>query len=178
MCRFSVLEVTLKTLTLRSCFCLCRFEYDLLVNADVNNTQHQQWFYFRVSGMRAAVPYRFNVINCEKPNSQFNYGKSFWGKTFWTTPGMTSLCVWIITGSPAWVPKGLEVGLTHFGCQEWQEDGQSMTNCCCGRGSWKSSLCHGMLMARRTFYYFLTPLPHFELCEVGEPSHLFLLSIS
>ncbi|KAL0619398.1 Cytosolic carboxypeptidase 4, partial [Plecturocebus cupreus] len=24
-----------------------RFEYDLLVNADVNSTQHQQWFYFR-----------------------------------------------------------------------------------------------------------------------------------
>ncbi|KAF3818008.1 hypothetical protein GH733_014880 [Mirounga leonina] len=49
-------------------------EYDLLVNTDVNSSQHQQWFYFKVSGMRAAVPYRFNIINCEKPNSQFNYG--------------------------------------------------------------------------------------------------------
>lgn len=53
-----------------------RFEYDLLINADIGSSQHQQWFYFGVSGMRAAVPYRFNIINCEKPNSQFNYGRS------------------------------------------------------------------------------------------------------
>ena len=24
--------------------------------------------------MRAGVSYRFNIINCEKPNSQFNFG--------------------------------------------------------------------------------------------------------
>ncbi|XP_063304948.1 cytosolic carboxypeptidase 4 [Pelobates fuscus] len=50
------------------------FEYDLIMNADVNTSQHHQWFYFEVSAMRANVPYRFNVINCEKVNSQFNYG--------------------------------------------------------------------------------------------------------
>ncbi|KAM6181264.1 cytosolic carboxypeptidase 4 [Erethizon dorsatum] len=59
---------------LRKAIQVREFEYDLLVNADVNSAQHQQWFYFKVSGMRAAVPYRFNIINCEKPNSQFNYG--------------------------------------------------------------------------------------------------------
>lgn len=48
----------------------------MLLNADVNSTQHQQWFYFKVGGMRPAVSYRFNIINCEKPNSQFNYGTS------------------------------------------------------------------------------------------------------
>ncbi|XP_013368108.1 PREDICTED: cytosolic carboxypeptidase 4 isoform X2 [Chinchilla lanigera] len=59
---------------LRKAIQVREFEYDLLVNADVNSAQHQQWFYFKVSGMRAAIPYRFNIINCEKPNSQFNYG--------------------------------------------------------------------------------------------------------
>lgn len=46
------------------------------MNADVNTNQHHQWFYFQVRGMKSAVPYRFNVINCEKLNSQFNYGMS------------------------------------------------------------------------------------------------------
>ncbi|NXC41332.1 CBPC4 carboxypeptidase, partial [Penelope pileata] len=50
------------------------FEYDLIMNADVNSNQHHQWFYFEVCDMKLAVPYRFNVINCEKFNSQFNYG--------------------------------------------------------------------------------------------------------
>ncbi|XP_048887107.1 cytosolic carboxypeptidase 4-like isoform X2 [Brienomyrus brachyistius] len=49
-------------------------EYDLILNADANCSQHHQWFYFEVSGMEADVPYRFNIINCEKANSQFNYG--------------------------------------------------------------------------------------------------------
>ncbi|XP_057186317.1 cytosolic carboxypeptidase 4 isoform X2 [Triplophysa rosa] len=49
-------------------------EYDLILNADVNSSAHYQWFYFEVSGMVAGVPYRFNVINCEKGNSQCNYG--------------------------------------------------------------------------------------------------------
>lgn len=67
-------------------------EYDLLINADVNSTQHQQWFYFKVSGMRDAVPYRVNIINCEKANSQFNYGMSSWEiETFSITPKMMSL---------------------------------------------------------------------------------------
>ncbi|XP_042554452.1 cytosolic carboxypeptidase 4 [Dipodomys spectabilis] len=59
---------------LRKAIQVREFEYDLLTNADVNSSEHQQWFYFRVSGMRAAVPYRFNIINGEKLNSQFNYG--------------------------------------------------------------------------------------------------------
>ncbi len=51
-----------------------QYEYDLLLNADINTNHHHQWFYFRVSNNEARVPYRFNIINCEKPNSQFNYG--------------------------------------------------------------------------------------------------------
>ncbi|XP_044135394.1 cytosolic carboxypeptidase 4 [Bufo gargarizans] len=72
------------------------FEYDLIMNADVNTDQHHQWFYFEVSAMRANVPYRFNVINCEKMNSQFNYGmqpvmysvkEALQGKTYWMRTG-------------------------------------------------------------------------------------------
>uniref|UniRef100_A0ACB8EQN8 Cytosolic carboxypeptidase 1 n=1 Tax=Sphaerodactylus townsendi TaxID=933632 RepID=A0ACB8EQN8_9SAUR len=48
-------------------------EYDLILNADINSNHYHQWFYFEVSGMRAAIAYRFNIINCEKSNSQFNY---------------------------------------------------------------------------------------------------------
>lgn len=55
-------------------FSSCRHEYDLILNADINSSQNAQWFYFEVSNMEADVSYRFNVINCEKSNSQFNYG--------------------------------------------------------------------------------------------------------
>ncbi|KAG7273212.1 hypothetical protein CRUP_018016, partial [Coryphaenoides rupestris] len=45
-----------------------------------------QWFYFEVSNMAAGAPYRFNVINCEKTNSQNHFcplhGKR--GQTFYT----------------------------------------------------------------------------------------------
>lgn len=80
--------------TVSSRFWLYRFEYDLLVNADVNSSQHQQWFYFKVSGMKAAIPYRFNVINCEKPNSQFNYGTSY------CSPGVS---IYIVDGDTSWL---------------------------------------------------------------------------
>ncbi|MEQ2174401.1 hypothetical protein GOODEAATRI_007651, partial [Goodea atripinnis] len=51
-----------------------RYEYDLILNADINSNHYHQWFYFEVSGMRVGAAYRFNIINCEKSNSQFNYG--------------------------------------------------------------------------------------------------------
>ena len=49
-------------------------EYDLILNPDVNTNHHHQWFYFEVSNMEANKPYRFNIVNCEKLNSQFNFG--------------------------------------------------------------------------------------------------------
>ncbi|KAM9311920.1 cytosolic carboxypeptidase 4 [Gastrophryne carolinensis] len=76
------------------------FEYDLIMNADVNTDQHSQWFYFEVSAMKANVPYRFNVINCEKLNSQFNYGmqpvmysvkEALNGKSCWMRTG-SNIC--------------------------------------------------------------------------------------
>lgn len=52
-----------------------RNEYDLILNSDINSNHYHQWFYFEVSGMKTGISYRFNIINCEKSNSQFNYGK-------------------------------------------------------------------------------------------------------
>ncbi|XP_044516073.1 cytosolic carboxypeptidase 4 [Gracilinanus agilis] len=84
---------------LRKAIQVREFEYDLLINADVNCTQHQQWFYFKVSGMKAALPYRFNVINCEKVNSQFNYGMQ---------PTMYSVKE-ALRGRPHWVRVGYDI---------------------------------------------------------------------
>ncbi|KAL2093489.1 hypothetical protein ACEWY4_010801 [Coilia grayii] len=76
-----------------------RFEYDLILNADVNTSRHHQWFYFEVSGMMANVPYRFNIINCEKSNSQFNYGMQ---------PVLYSVRE-ALEGRPRWVRTGREI---------------------------------------------------------------------
>ncbi|XP_068954645.1 cytosolic carboxypeptidase 4 [Petaurus breviceps papuanus] len=84
---------------LRKAIQVREFEYDLLINADVNCIQHQQWFYFKVSSMKAAIPYRFNVINCEKVNSQFNYGMQ---------PTMYSVKE-ALQGRPHWVRVGYDI---------------------------------------------------------------------
>uniref|UniRef100_G3NBD9 Peptidase M14 domain-containing protein n=1 Tax=Gasterosteus aculeatus aculeatus TaxID=481459 RepID=G3NBD9_GASAC len=76
-----------------------RWEYDLILNADVNSSQHTQWFYFEVSNMVAEVPYRFNVINCEKSNSQFNYGMQ---------PVLYSVTE-ALEGRPHWLRTGTEI---------------------------------------------------------------------
>ena len=49
-------------------------EYDLILNTDTNSRTFTQWFYFEISNMRANLEYRFNIVNFEKPNSQFNFG--------------------------------------------------------------------------------------------------------
>nr|XP_046209640.1 cytosolic carboxypeptidase 4 isoform X2 [Oncorhynchus gorbuscha] len=74
-------------------------EYDLILNADANCSQHHQWFYFEVSRMAANVPYRFNIINCEKANSQFNYGMQ---------PVLYSVRE-ALEGRPNWLRTGTEV---------------------------------------------------------------------
>uniref|UniRef100_A0A7N8XXJ1 tubulin-glutamate carboxypeptidase n=1 Tax=Mastacembelus armatus TaxID=205130 RepID=A0A7N8XXJ1_9TELE len=76
-----------------------RYEYDLILNADANCFQHSQWFYFEVSNMEADVPYRFNIINCEKSNSQFNYGMQ---------PVLYSVRE-ALEGRPHWVRTGTEI---------------------------------------------------------------------
>ncbi|KAM7413845.1 hypothetical protein PAMA_018913 [Pampus argenteus] len=84
---------------LRKAIQVRRYEYDLILNADANCSQHTQWFYFEVSNMVADVPYRFNVINCEKSNSQFNYGMQ---------PVLYSVKE-ALEGRPHWVRTGTEI---------------------------------------------------------------------
>ncbi|XP_023199062.1 cytosolic carboxypeptidase 1 isoform X2 [Xiphophorus maculatus] len=76
-----------------------RYEYDLVLNADINSNHYHQWFYFEVSGMRVGTAYRFNIINCEKSNSQFNYGMQ---------PLMYSVQE-AISGKPHWVRTGTDI---------------------------------------------------------------------
>uniref|UniRef100_A0A452IVJ2 Cytosolic carboxypeptidase 1 n=1 Tax=Gopherus agassizii TaxID=38772 RepID=A0A452IVJ2_9SAUR len=75
-------------------------EYDLILNSDINSNHYHQWFYFEVSGMRPGIGYRFNIINCEKSNSQFNYGmqplmysvqEALNSRPWWTRVG-TDIC--------------------------------------------------------------------------------------
>lgn len=98
--------------------------------------------------MRAAVPYRFNVINCEKPNSQFNYGMRSWANALnlldlpegleARLSGLhqewhPSLIDWLTTGSPFWVPKEFDVGQNVSCHYVWQDGVQPVADCHQGR---------------------------------------------
>ncbi|KAG8130702.1 putative ATP-GTP binding protein [Naja naja] len=74
-------------------------EYDLILNSDINSNHYHQWFYFEVSGMRTGSAYRFNIINCEKTNSQFNYGMQ---------PLMYSVQE-ALGGRPSWIRTGTDI---------------------------------------------------------------------
>ncbi|XP_012141750.1 cytosolic carboxypeptidase 1 isoform X3 [Megachile rotundata] len=74
-------------------------EYNLILTPDVNSGSRHQWFYFEVSNMEANVPYTFNIINCEKANSQFNFGMK---------PILFSVTEAHL-GRPGWVRAGTEI---------------------------------------------------------------------
>ncbi|KAL7827423.1 hypothetical protein SRHO_G00331410 [Serrasalmus rhombeus] len=84
---------------LRKAIQVRKFEYDLVLNSDINSNHYHQWFYFEVSSMRVGVPYRFNIINCEKSNSQFNYGMQVLMYSVQDA----------ISGSPRWVRTGSDI---------------------------------------------------------------------
>ncbi|XP_060708839.1 cytosolic carboxypeptidase 4 [Hemiscyllium ocellatum] len=84
---------------LRKAIQIRKYEYDLIMNADINTELQHQWFYFKLSGMRAGIPYRFNIINCEKTNSQFNYGMQ---------PVMYSVHE-ALCGRPHWIRVGSDI---------------------------------------------------------------------
>ncbi|XP_058012531.1 cytosolic carboxypeptidase 4 [Ahaetulla prasina] len=84
---------------LRKAIQVREYEYDLILNPDINSAQYHQWFYFEVSAMKSAIPYRFNVINCDKPNSQFNYGMQ---------PVMYSVKE-ALQGRPHWIRVGYDI---------------------------------------------------------------------
>ncbi|XP_032686214.1 cytosolic carboxypeptidase 1-like isoform X3 [Odontomachus brunneus] len=74
-------------------------EYDLILTPDVNSGSRHQWFYFEVSNMEANAPYTFNIINCEKANSQFNFGMK---------PILFSVAE-AKCGRPGWVRTGVDI---------------------------------------------------------------------
>jgi len=51
-----------------------QYEYDLVLQPDINTKGHTQWFYFAVSNTRAGQAYRFNIVNLLKNDSLYNHG--------------------------------------------------------------------------------------------------------
>ncbi|KAG8232055.1 hypothetical protein J437_LFUL012006 [Ladona fulva] len=74
-------------------------EYNLILTPDVNSSKRLQWFYFEVSNMEANKAYIFNIINCEKQNSQFNFGMK---------PLMFSVQD-AVRGQPRWIRVGTDI---------------------------------------------------------------------
>eukprot|EP01116_Phalansterium_solitarium_P001409 TRINITY_DN11208_c0_g9_i1.p1 TRINITY_DN11208_c0_g9~~TRINITY_DN11208_c0_g9_i1.p1 ORF type:complete len:1382 (-),score=570.41 TRINITY_DN11208_c0_g9_i1:691-4836(-) len=67
-------EASFESGNCRKAIWLADNEYDIVTNTDVNASGHTQWFYFAVSNMRPGCTYKFNIINFEKPTSEFNRG--------------------------------------------------------------------------------------------------------
>ncbi|XP_066567167.1 cytosolic carboxypeptidase 1 isoform X2 [Amia ocellicauda] len=107
---------------LRKAIQVRKFEYDLVLNSDINSNHYHQWFYFEVSGMRSGVPYRFNIINCEKSNSQFNYGmqvlmysvqEALIGRPQWIRTG-TDICYYKNHFSRSSIAAGGQKGKSYY----------------------------------------------------------------
>ncbi|KAH0628223.1 hypothetical protein JD844_009097 [Phrynosoma platyrhinos] len=97
-------------------------EYDLILNSDINSNHYHQWFYFEVSGMRTGIAYRFNIINCEKTNSQFNYGmqplmysvqEALSGRPWWIRVG-TDICYYKNHFSRSSIAAGGQKGKSYY----------------------------------------------------------------
>ncbi|XP_057225992.1 cytosolic carboxypeptidase 1 isoform X3 [Malurus melanocephalus] len=97
-------------------------EYDLILNSDINSNHYHQWFYFEVSGMKAGIAYRFNIINCEKSNSQFNYGmqplmysvqEALNSRPCWTRVG-TDICYYKNHFSRSSIAAGGQKGKSYY----------------------------------------------------------------
>ncbi|XP_009993764.1 PREDICTED: cytosolic carboxypeptidase 1 [Chaetura pelagica] len=97
-------------------------EYDLILNSDINSNHYHQWFYFEVSGMKAGTGYRFNIINCEKSNSQFNYGmqplmysvqEALNSRPYWTRVG-TDICYYKNHFSRSSIAAGGQKGKSYY----------------------------------------------------------------
>ena len=53
---------------------LSDFEYNLLLQTDINSRGHTQWFFFSVKNTQSSFPVKFNILNFPKSDSLFNYG--------------------------------------------------------------------------------------------------------
>uniref|UniRef100_A0A672VAW4 Cytosolic carboxypeptidase 1 n=1 Tax=Strigops habroptila TaxID=2489341 RepID=A0A672VAW4_STRHB len=97
-------------------------EYDLILNSDINSNHYHQWFYFEVGGMKTGIGYRFNIINCEKSNSQFNYGmqplmysvqEALNSRPCWTRVG-TDICYYKNHFSRSSIAAGGQKGKSYY----------------------------------------------------------------
>mmetsp|Transcript_16693 Transcript_16693/g.21098 ORF Transcript_16693/g.21098 Transcript_16693/m.21098 type:complete len:182 (+) Transcript_16693:689-1234(+) len=59
---------------LRRAIQVSEYEYDLILKPDYNTRGYTQWYYFRISNIKAGKLYRFNIINLMKPDSLYNHG--------------------------------------------------------------------------------------------------------
>ena len=50
------------------------FEYDVILRNDYNSQGYTQWYFFRISNIKADVKYTFNIKNFFKPDSLYNQG--------------------------------------------------------------------------------------------------------
>lgn len=50
------------------------WEYDLLLQNDLNTKGNTQWFYFRINNPPRNRPIKLNIVNLRKNDSLFNYG--------------------------------------------------------------------------------------------------------
>ena len=50
------------------------FEYNLILQNDINSKGHTQWFYFQVQNTRRGMRVKFNLLNFIKPRSLYNEG--------------------------------------------------------------------------------------------------------
>ena len=51
-----------------------KYEYDLLLQNDINSKGNTQWFYFRIVNLPAKTKIKINIVNMLKGDSLFNYG--------------------------------------------------------------------------------------------------------
>jgi hypothetical protein len=69
-----VFESRFESGNLRRVIQLSDFEYNLILKTDYNTNCHTQWYYFSVANVRKDIPYRFDIINLNKPDSLYNEG--------------------------------------------------------------------------------------------------------
>ena len=53
---------------------ISEYEYDLILQNDINTNGHTQWFFFRVANTYKGRTVKFNILNLAKPDSLYNYG--------------------------------------------------------------------------------------------------------
>eukprot|EP00775_Hariotina_reticulata_P008712 gene8712-8893_t len=69
-----VFESRFESGNLRRAVQVFEYEYDLVLQPDINTKGHTQFFYFAVANTRAGQTYRFNIINLQKQDSLYNMG--------------------------------------------------------------------------------------------------------